>query len=152
MSDRLLRQRNGLMIYNKIELVLITKIFSYYKNFSLEITPKVQKVNQKYTFTHKLTTKCNFQTVTEWNALGCGISKAAEDSSTLPSKIDQMKVSHETRSDANFGFGRTLMHSYLRMCPPKGVFFRFWMQSWATSGFLESCPGVPMPCSVYLQL
>ncbi len=51
-SDRLLRQRNGLMIYNKIERVLvITKqIFNYYNtNFSLEITSKVQKVNQKYT-------------------------------------------------------------------------------------------------------
>ncbi len=60
-----LRQRNGLMFYNKIERVLvITKqIFNYYNtNFSLEITSKVQKVNQKYTFTHKLTTKRNFQT------------------------------------------------------------------------------------------
>ncbi len=64
-SDRLLRQRNGLMINNKIEWVLvITKwIFNYYNtDFSLEITSKVQKVSQKYTFTHKLTTKCNFQT------------------------------------------------------------------------------------------
>ncbi len=63
-SDTLLRQRNGLKIYNKIERVLvITKqIFNYYNtNFSLEITSKVQKVNQKYTFTHKLTTKRNFQ-------------------------------------------------------------------------------------------
>ncbi len=63
-SDRLLRQRNGLMIFNKIEQVLvITKqIFYYYStDFSLEITSKVQKVNQKYTFTHKLTTKCSFQ-------------------------------------------------------------------------------------------
>ncbi len=45
-SDGLLRQRNGLMIYNKIERVLvITKqIFNYYNtNFSLEITSKVQK-------------------------------------------------------------------------------------------------------------
>ncbi len=53
-SDRLLRQCNILMIYNKIEWVLvITKqIFNYYNsNFSLEITSKVQKVNQKYTFT-----------------------------------------------------------------------------------------------------
>ncbi len=63
--DRLLRQRNGLMIYNKIERVLvITKwIFNHYNtDFSLEITSKVQKVSQKYTFTHKLTTKRNFQT------------------------------------------------------------------------------------------
>ncbi len=63
-SDRLLRQCNGLMIYNKIERVLvITKwIFNYYNtNFSLEITSKVQNVSQKYTFTHKLTTKRNFQ-------------------------------------------------------------------------------------------
>ncbi len=50
-SDRLLRQRTGLMIYNKIERVLvITKqIFNYYNtNFLLEITSKVQKVNQKF--------------------------------------------------------------------------------------------------------
>ncbi len=63
--DRLLRQRDGLMIYNKIERVLvITKlIYNYYNtDFSLEITSKVQKVSQKYTFTHKLTTKRNFQT------------------------------------------------------------------------------------------
>ncbi len=108
------------MMYNKIERVLvITKqIFSYYNtNFSLEITSKVQKVNQKYTFTHKLTTKRNFQTpslffsstITEWNAQDCGILKAAKDTSMLPSKIDQMKVSHETGSEANFGFGRALM-------------------------------------------
>ncbi len=31
----------------------------------------------------------------------------------LPSKIDQMKVSHETRSEANFGFGHALMPSCL---------------------------------------
>ncbi len=52
------------MVYNKIELVLVIaeQIFNYYNtNFSLEITSKVQKVNQKYTFTHKLTTKRNFQ-------------------------------------------------------------------------------------------
>ncbi len=63
-SDRLLRQRNGLMI-NKIERVfVITKqIFNYYNtDFSLETTSKVQKVSQKYTFAHKLTTKHNFQT------------------------------------------------------------------------------------------
>ncbi len=52
------------MIYNNIERVLvITKfIFNYYNTgFSLEITPKVQKVSQKYEFIHKLTTKCYFQ-------------------------------------------------------------------------------------------
>ncbi len=27
----------------------------------------------------------------------------------LPPKIDQIKVSHETGSEANFGFGRALM-------------------------------------------
>ncbi len=53
--NRLLRQHNGLMIYNKIERVLvITKwIFNYYNtDFSLDITSKVQKVSQKHTFTH----------------------------------------------------------------------------------------------------
>ncbi len=140
-SDRLLRQRNGLMIYNKIERVLvITKlIFNHYNtDFSLEITSKVQKVSQKYTFTHKLTTKRNFQTpslffsstFTEWNAEDCGISKAAKDTSMLPSKIDQMKASHETGSEANFGFGHALMPSCLEMRPPKAVFFSFRMQPW----------------------
>ncbi len=47
----------------------------------------------------------------------------------LPSKIDQKKVSHhETGSEANFGFGRALMPSYLGMCPPKAAFFSFRMQ------------------------
>ncbi len=89
-SDRLLRQLKGLMIYNKIERVLVItkRILNYYNiNFSLEITSKVQKVNQKHTFTHKLTTKRNFQTpslffsssVTEWDAQDCLISKAAKD-------------------------------------------------------------------------
>ncbi len=97
-SDGLLRQRNGLMIYNKIERVLvITKqIFNYYNtNFSLEITSKVQNISQKYTFTHKLTTKRNFQTtslffsstVTEWNAQDCGISKAAKNTCCLQNSI-----------------------------------------------------------------
>ncbi len=35
----------------------------------------------------------------EWNAQDCGISKAAKDTSMLPSKIDQMKVSHEGERD-----------------------------------------------------
>ncbi len=117
---------------------MITKqIFNYYNtNFSLEIISKVQKVNQKYTFTQKLTTKHNFQTPslffsptgTEWNAQDCGISKAAKDTSMLPSKIDQMKVSNETGSEANFGFGCALMPSYLEMLPPKAAFFSFRMQ------------------------
>ncbi len=96
----------------------------------------MHKVNQKYTFTRKLTTKCNFQTlslffsstVTEWNAQDCGIPKAAKDTSMLPSKIAQMKVSHETGSEANFGLGRALMPSYCGMCPPKAAFFSFRMQ------------------------
>ncbi len=63
-SDRLLRERNCLMIYNKIERVFVTTklILNYYNNdFSLEITSKVQKVSQKYTFTHKLTTDTTFR-------------------------------------------------------------------------------------------
>ncbi len=46
----------------------------------------------------------------------------------LPSKIDQMKVSHETGSEANFGFERALMPSYLGMLPPTEAFFSFRMQ------------------------
>ncbi len=63
--DMPLRQRDGLMIYNKIERVLVItkRIFNYYNtHFSLEIASKVQKVNRKYTFTHKLSTKRNFRT------------------------------------------------------------------------------------------
>ncbi len=64
----------------------------------------------------------------EWNAQDCGISKAAKDISMLPSKIDPMKVSHETGSEANFGFGHALMPSCLGMCFPKAAFFSFRMQ------------------------
>ncbi len=130
---------------------MITKqIFIYYNtNFLLEIT---SKVNQKYTFTHKLTTKRNFQTPslffsstgTEWNAQDCGISKTVKDTSMLPSKIDQKKASHETGSEANFGFGRALMPSYLGMLPTKAVFFSFWMQpmfSWFQTFLFFCFPG-----------
>jgi len=48
-------------------------------------------------------------TVTEWKAQDCGISKAANDSSMLPSKIDQMKVSQETGSETNIAFGHVLI-------------------------------------------
>jgi len=41
------------------------------------------------------------------------------------SKIDQMKVSQETGSEANIRFGRALMPSYLEMCPPKAAFSSF---------------------------
>ncbi len=37
----------------------------------------------------------------------------------LHSVIHQMTVSHETGSEANFGFGRVLMTSCLGMRPPK---------------------------------
>ncbi len=50
------------------------------------------------------------------------------DTSMLPSKIAQMKVSHETGSEANFGLGRALMPSYCGMCPRKAAFFSFRMQ------------------------
>ncbi len=63
--NRLLRQRNGLTIYNKSERALmITKwtIINYYNtNFLLEITSKVEKFGQKHTFAHKLSTNHNFQ-------------------------------------------------------------------------------------------
>lgn len=53
--------------------------------------------------------------MTEWNAQDCGISKAAKDTSMLPSKFDQKKVPPETGSEAEFGFGRVLMSSCLGM-------------------------------------
>ncbi len=58
-------------------------------------------------------------------AQDCGISKAAKDTS---SKIDQMKVSHETGSEASFGFGCALVPSYLGTCPQKAACFSFQMQ------------------------
>ncbi len=100
--DRLLRQCNGLMIYNKVERVLVItkRIFNYYNtDFSLEITSKVQKVSQKYTFTQtdhqtQLSDTIFFfsSTITELNAQDCGISKAGKDTSMLPSKFYQKKV------------------------------------------------------------
>lgn len=109
-SDRLLRERNCLMIYNKIERVFVTThlIFNYYNNdFSLEITSKVQKVSQKYTFTHKLTTDTAFRRHLHFLAqpsrngiVGLGLDE-----------VDQMKGSHGTGSEANFGFGHALMPS-----------------------------------------
>ncbi len=77
----------------------------------------MQKVSQKYIFAHKLTTKRNVEmpslffssTVKEWSAQDCGISKAAKDTSMLPSKFDQKKVPPETGSEAEFGLGRVLM-------------------------------------------
>ncbi len=52
----------------------------------------------------------------------------AKDTSTLPSKIDQMKVSHERESEANYGFEHALMPSFLGMHLPKAAFFSFPMQ------------------------
>ncbi len=68
--------------------------------------------------------------VTEWNAQDCGISKAAKDTSMLPSKIDQTKASHETGSEANVGFGRALMPSYLEMHPRRQHFSVFGCSQW----------------------
>ncbi len=47
----------------------------------------------------------------------CGIPITVKDMSMLPSKTDQMKASQETGSDANIGFGRDLMPSYLGKHP-----------------------------------
>ncbi len=44
------------------------------------------------------------------------------DTPMLPLEIDQMKVSHETGSEANVGLGRALMPSYLEMCPQSSIF------------------------------
>ncbi len=90
---------------------MITKrIFNYCNtDFSLEISSEVQNVHKR-TFTYKLTTKCNFQmptlfyfcsTIMELNAQDYGISNTVKDTSVLPSKINQMKVSQETGSEAN---------------------------------------------------
>ncbi len=80
----LLRQRNGLMIYNKIEWVLgITKL----------IITIIQIFFRGHLYFFS-------STITECTAQDCGIPKAVKDTSMLPSKIDQMKVSHETGSEA----------------------------------------------------
>ncbi len=54
----------------------------------------------------------------ELNAQDCRISKAVKETSMLPSKIDQRKVSEDVGRKANFGFKRFLMPSYREMCPP----------------------------------
>ncbi len=54
----------------------------------------------------------------------------------LPSEINQMQASHETGSEANFGFGRALMPSYLGMCPQKAAFFSFRIQPLTRSNAL----------------
>jgi len=46
----------------------------------------------------------------------------------LPSKINEVKVSQETGSEVNIGFGHALMPSYLEMRPLKAAFSSFWMQ------------------------
>ncbi len=119
-------------------LVISKRIFNYCNtDFSLEISSEVQKVHKR-TFTYKLTTKCNFQmptlfyfcsTIMEWNAQDCGISNTVKDTSVLPSKINQMKVSQETGSEANIGFECALLPSYLEMCPSKAAFSSFQTQS-----------------------
>ncbi len=66
------------------------------------MTSKVEKVGQKPTFTHKLTTNLNFQTpflffsstVTEFNAQDCGISKTEKNTSMLLSKIGSDALRH----------------------------------------------------------
>ncbi len=62
----------------------------------------------------------------------------------LPSRIDQMKVSHETGSEANFGFGRALIPSYLEMRPAQAAFFSFWIQPMFTAGVGNVDPGGPV--------
>ncbi len=49
----------------------------------------------------------------------------------------QMKVSHETGSEVNFGFGRVLMPSYLGMCPLKAAFLSIGMQPKISSSALK---------------
>ncbi len=91
---------DGAIAPSRPPLVITKRIFNYNSNFSLAITSKVQKVYHKYTFTHKLTTNATFrrhlyflaQTFMEWNAL------IVKDTSMLPSKIDQMKESHGSKS------------------------------------------------------
>ncbi len=61
-------------------------------------------------------------TIMEWNAQDFWISKAAKDTSMLPSKFDQKVVSPETGSEAEFVFGRALMRSCLGMLPLKAAF------------------------------
>ncbi len=118
-SDRLLRPHNGLMIYNQIERALVItkwKLTYCNSNFLLVMISKVEK-NWSKTYIYKQT---NHQlqrfhailpfgsTAMELNAQDCGISKAAKDTSMLPSKIDHIKASQETVSEANIGLGRAL--------------------------------------------
>ncbi len=106
------------MITNIIERVLvITKlIFNYHNtNFSHEITSKVQKVYQIYTFTHKLTTK----QILIFQLKRHGMERTALwDIKGSEGRIYAAfkNRSDETGLEANFGFGRALMSSCLGMC------------------------------------
>jgi len=86
------------------------------------MSSKVGKVHQIVHFTHKLTT--NSFLAQQWNTQDCGISKAVKDPSMLPSKIDQMKVSQETRcgSGTTIKFGCAFLPSYPAI---RGSIFKF---------------------------
>ncbi len=67
----------------------------------------------------------------------CGIPITVKDMSMLPSKTDQMKASQETGSDANIGFGRDLMPSYLGKHPLNAAHSAF-RRSPGVNEFLDS--------------
>jgi len=50
----------------------------------------------------------------EWKAQDCGISNVENDTSILPSKIDEMKASLETGSETNIAFSRAMMPHDIR--------------------------------------
>ncbi len=87
----------------------------------------MQKSYQKYPFTRKppnATFRCRlyFLAQPSWKGTHRIVGyQTLRRTHLLPSKFDQMKVSHETGSKANFRFRRALM-------PLKAAFFSFRMQ------------------------
>ncbi len=133
------------LIYNKIEQVLLISklIFDYYNtNFSLEITSKVQKcIRNIHLHTNEppnAAFRQNLYFLAQPSRNGThrivGYQRQRRIHLCMMHACEnQMKVSHETESEANFGFRRALMPSYLGMCPLKRqLFFSFQMQSTTT--------------------
>jgi len=59
----------------------------------------------------------------------------------IKDKIDQIKVSQETRSEGNIGFRNALTLSCLGMCPLKSAFLRYiQLQTRSTTSFRTPAP------------
>ncbi|ROI33828.1 Leukocyte elastase inhibitor [Anabarilius grahami] len=118
-SDPLLKLESELTLdklldWTKKEMSRRMDIRVHLPKFKLEVESSLSKILQE------------MAQLSEWKAQDCGISEAAKDTSMLPLKYDQMKVSQETGSEANIGFRHALMPSYLGSSEAsEGSIFKF---------------------------